>query len=151
MLALLVLPMAAGCISGRVLSGYPGYPFVSFSIPSPADTAFFALQEALESEGHPIDYTERASGFINTRPGPDPAKPILLSLVIGRDPEREGWTEVWVAGYERTRAGDERINPLDDTLWPDVMAISTRLSERFGGTEALGPDERARREEQAGR
>ena len=144
----ILAPSLSGCISGRVLRGYPGYPFASFSIPSPPDTAFFRLQQSLEDEGYPIDYTEREAGLINTRPGTDPNPPVLLSLVIGDDPEREGWTEVWLAGYERTRSGDERINPLNDGLWPEVMAVSARMSERLGGTQPLGPDERAALEEE---
>lgn len=143
LVSLVLAPAFAGCISGRVLSGYPGYPFVSFSIPSPPDSAFFELQRTLEAGGYPIDFTEREQGFIHTRPGPDPSTPMLLSLVIGEDPERGGWTEVWVAAYERTRDGDERVNPLDDERWSDLVAISTRLSERHGGTKPLGPDERA--------
>ena len=145
---ILAVTLVSGCISGRILRGYPGYPFVSFSIPSPPDSSFFELQRSLESEGYPIDYTESASGLINTRTGPDPEVPILLNLVIGEDPERQGWTAVWVAGYERTREGDERINPLDDDLWSRVMEISRRLSDRQDGTEPLGPDERAALEEE---
>lgn len=147
--AIALLPvLLAACISGRVLSGYPGYPFASFSVPSTPDSAFFELQSALAREGYPIDYTERKSGLINTRPGPDLDKPVLLSLVIGDDPEREGWTEVWVAGYERTQLGDERINPLDEVLWSDVMDVSSRLSDGLAGTAPLGPDERAALEEE---
>lgn len=143
-----VLTTPFACVSGRVLTGYPGYPFASFSLPTSPDSSFFDLQRTLESEGYPIDYTERSAGLINTRPGPDPERPVLLSVVIGADPARDGWSEVWVAGFERTQTGDERINPLDEELWPVVMAISARLSERLDGTEPLGPDERAALEEE---
>jgi len=145
--AFLAVSLAAGCISGRVLSGYPGYPFASFSIPQPVDSAFFHMQTVLEEEGYPIDYTDREAGLINTRPGPNPAKPVLLSVVVGEDPDREGRTEVWVAGFEETGSGVRRINPLDDALWPDLMQVSGRISDRFGGTAPTGPDERAKTED----
>jgi hypothetical protein len=135
-----------GCISGRVLSGYPGYPFASFSVNAPVDTIFFELQGALADEGYPVDYTQRDAGLINTQPGPDSGKPIYLNIVIGADSDRDGWTAVWVAGYEHTPAGPRRVNPLDETLWAMVMDVSGRLSDRLGGTEPLGPDERAARE-----
>jgi hypothetical protein len=145
--ALLAVSLAAGCISGRVLSGYPGYPFASFSIPGPADSAFFQMQTVLEEEGYPIDYTDREAGLINTQPGPNRAKPVFLSVVVGREPGREGWSDVWIAGFEQTGSGVRRINPLDEVLWPDVMDVSGRISERFGGTAPAGPDERAERED----
>lgn len=141
--AVLAATSIPGCITGRVLSGYPGYPFASFSIPQPPDSAFFELQTVLEDEGYPIDYTDRESGLINTQTGPHPAKPMFLSVVLGSDPDREGWSAIWVAGFEETSAGVRRINPLDDVLWPDVMAVSTRISERLDGTDPLGPDERS--------
>jgi hypothetical protein len=138
---------AGGCISGRILSGYPGYPFASFSVPAAPDSTFFDLQTVLVEEGYPLDYTHRNEGLINTQPGPDPAKPMYLNIVVGDDPNREGWSAVWVAGYEETPGGPKRVNPLDDVLWADVMGVSGRLSERLGGTEPLGPDERSEREE----
>jgi hypothetical protein len=145
--AFLAASLAAGCISGRVLSGYPGYPFASFSIPEPVDSAFFHMQTVLEEEGYPIDYTDREAGLINTRPGPNPAKPVLLSVVLGEDPAWEGRTDVWIAGFEETGSGVRRINPLDDVLWPDLMDVSGRISARFGGTAPAGPDERAETED----
>lgn len=145
--AFLAASLAAGCISGRVLSGYPGYPFASFSIPEPVDSAFFHMQTVLEEEGYPIDYSDREAGLINTRPGPNPAKPVLLSVVLGEDPAREGRTDVWIAGFEETGSGVRRINPLDDVLWPDLMDVSGRISARFGGTAPAGPDERAETED----
>lgn len=148
--ALTWLILAAGCVSGRVLTGYPGYPFASFSVPSPPDSTFLDLQEALEAEGYPIDYTLRDDGLINTRLGPDPAKPILLNIVVGADPDHDGWSGVWVAGYEEIPGGPRRVNPLDEVLWTDLMDLSGRLSERLGGSEPLGPDERAEREQRAG-
>jgi hypothetical protein len=140
--------ITAGCISGRVLSGYPGYPFASFQIPVPADSAFYDLQVVLEDEGYPIDYTDHASGLIQTRPGPNPAKPLFLTVVIGTDPVDPHRTEVWVAGFETTPAGARRVNPLDGDVWPYVMGISGLLSERLGGTQPLGPDERAELEDE---
>ena len=51
--------LGAGCISGRVLKGYPGYPFARFDARAPADSAFFSLLPAVEAEGFPLDYTIR--------------------------------------------------------------------------------------------
>lgn len=139
----------AGCVSGRVLTGYPGYPFASFEVPPAPDSAFYRLQYVLENEGYPIDYTDRESGLINTRPGPDPDRPLFLTVVIGPASSGSGRTEVWIAGFETTVTGARRVNPLDDALWSDVMAISARVSERMGGTAPVGPDERAALEKRA--
>ncbi len=147
LLSLACCALAAGCISGRILAGYPGYPFASFSVPAPRDSTFFDLLEALEDEGYRIDYTLREDGLINTQPGPDPAKPLILNIVVGTDPEHKRGSSVWVAGYEQTSGGLRRVNPLDEVLWRDVMGISNRLSEHLGGSQPLGPDERADREE----
>jgi len=146
MAALWLAVACGGCVSGRVLSGYPGYPFASFTVTRPqtsVEQLFPEVLDALEEEGYPIDFTDRTSGFIQTRPGPDAQRPILLNVVVGTEPDSAGVLEVWVAGFERTRSGDRRINPLDDTLWQDLMATSRRLSERLRGTAPVGPDGRA--------
>lgn len=147
MRALLAVCALSGCISGRVLSGYPGYPFASFSIPEPADSAFFELQAVLAAEGYPIDYTDRESGLIATRPGPDGDSRVFLSVVVGPDPDQVDRSSVWVAGFETTTSGNQRINPLDEALWADVMSVSGRISERLGGSAPLGPDERSAAED----
>jgi hypothetical protein len=121
---LLIAATGGGCVSGRVLSGYPGYPFATFAVPGPTDTTFFEIQEILVQEGYPIDYTDRDTGLINTQEGPDPAKPVRISVILGEDDERQGWTSVWIAGYEETPAGPTRINPLDKALWPGVMEVA---------------------------
>jgi hypothetical protein len=134
---------ASGCVSGRVLSGYPGYPFASFSVPGLPDSTFFRMQYVLEDESYPIDYTDREAGLVNTRPGPDTGKPVFLSVVIAADPADDSRSQVWIAGFQQTGTGVKRVNPLDEPLWSVVMDVSARVSERFGGTEPLGPDERA--------
>ncbi|MDP2470004.1 MAG: hypothetical protein Q8W46_04050, partial [Candidatus Palauibacterales bacterium] len=125
--------LASGCISGRALSGYPGYPFMAFSVPQTADSAFFALQTALRDEGYAIDFTDRATGLINTRPGADPANTVFLSAVIGATGDGAG-SDVWIAGYERTGGTSRRVSPLDEDLWPDVQSASARISRRMGGS-----------------
>jgi len=131
--------LATGCISGRVLNGYPGYPFVSFAVPQPPDSAFFGLQGALEDEGYPIDYTERASGFMKTRVGPGSGQPLFLSLVVAGRPSSPDTADVWISGFA-LRGGDaQRINPNDSALWQEVVGVSERISGRLGGTTPAGP------------
>jgi len=136
--------LAAGCISGRVLNGYPGYPFVSFAVPQPADTAFFRLEEAVQDEGYPLDYTERASGFIKTRPAPDSRPPVFLSVVVSSRPGESDSADVWIGAFQVTSGeAAQRVNPLDEARWKDLVETSGRISERLGGTAPVGPAEPA--------
>lgn len=128
--------LAAGCISGRVLEGYPGYPFVTFDLPAPADSAFFALQGEFEAEGYELDFTERASGLINTRPADRPAGRIFLSAVV--DSTAAG-SRVWIAAYEPVRDGARRIDPLDEDAWAELHGVAVRISGRLGGTAIREP------------
>lgn len=135
-----LLPLlATGCISGRALNGYPGYPFVSFAVPQTPDSAFFRLQDALRDEGYPIDFTERASGFIKTRVAPDASRPVFLSVIVADRTEGPDSTDVWIGAYEVTSTGAKRINPLDETPWKGLVDVSGRISQRLGGTEPIGP------------
>lgn len=135
----------AGCMSGRVLSGYPGYPFVRFSTPLPADSAFFRLQPAVEAEGFPLDYTLREEGYIATRASEVNGRPVLLNLVVesgseGADaPPAAARTRVWIAAYEETLSGAERLNPLQEEVWREVTAIAARLSAAVEGDAPVGP------------
>lgn len=140
--ALAAIAMAlvlAGCMSGRVLSGYPGYPFARFSTPLPADSTFFRLQPAVEEEGFPLDYTLRDQGYIATRASELAGRPILLNLVVesGAAPTggapADGPTTVWIAAYEETLSGAVRVNPLEERVWREVMEIAARLSASVGG------------------
>lgn len=143
--AFLVAVLPASCISGRVLEGYPGYPFLRFESPLAVDSTFFELQRAIVAEGFELDFTEREAGLINTRPADRLGRQVLLSIVVGTDPAREdtvstaGPTPVWIAGYVRTRNGDERIDPLAKEAWADLAGIAARLSDRLGGTSPAGP------------
>ncbi len=135
----------AGCMSGRVLSGYPGYPFARFTSPLPADSTFFRLQPAVEEEGFPLDYTLRNEGYIATRASEVAGRPILLNLVVeggvaadGAEPP-DGPTTVWIAAYEETLSGAERVNPLEEQVWREVMEIAARLSAAVGGGPPTGP------------
>ena len=132
-----------GCISGRVLEGYPGYPFLSFTVPVPADSSFFDLQDALRAEGFEIDFTERDSGLINTRPAVRAPGEMFLTVVLAAAPDDEygpGTTRAWVAGYEPVRDGAERINPLAEESWAELLGVAAALSERLGGTPPEAPD-----------
>ena len=80
-----ILPLlgaAGGCVSGRVLTGYPGYPFARFDTRLPADSTFFLLQPAVESEGFALDYTILDEGFITTRSSEMLGRPVFLNLVV---------------------------------------------------------------------
>lgn len=127
-----------GCVSGRVLEGWPGYPFLSFEAPAIADTTFFAAQRALAAEGFEIDFTERASGLVNTRPREIDGRTIFLSLVV--DSTSDGASHVWVAGYEPVRGGARRISPRREVAWEALRRVTARVSERLGGTEPAAPD-----------
>ena len=126
----LVAPVAAGCISGRVLEGYPGYPFVSFDIPAPADSAFFSMQDELQAEGFELDFTERASGLINTRPADRAAGRLFLSTVVD---STAGGSRVWIAAYRPVRDGARRVDPLDEDAWAELRELAARISERLDG------------------
>ncbi|MFW6085107.1 MAG: hypothetical protein ACODAA_07835 [Gemmatimonadota bacterium] len=136
--------LVAGCISGRVLEGYPGYPFVAFDLPAPADSTFFSLQEELRAEGFELDFTERATGLVNTRPADRPAGRLFLSAVV--DSTAEG-SRVWIAAYRPVRDGARRVDPLDEDAWADLRGVAARVSDRLGGTaveEPPPPDGRGR-------
>jgi hypothetical protein len=143
-LAVLSTIALSGCMSGRVLSGYPGYPFARFEAPVPADSAFFRLQHALEVEGFPLDYTFREDGYITTRSATVAGRPVFLNLVVESAEESAAGeagtgSVVWLAAYGETEAGSERINPLHDGAWQEVMAIAGRLSAAVGGEPPVGP------------
>ncbi len=127
-----------GCISGRVLEGWPGYPFLSFEAPTPVDTTFFAAQRALVAEGFELDFTERASGLVNTRPREIDGRTMFLSLVV--DTTTEGASRVWMAGYEPVRGGARRVSPRREDAWETLRRVTARVSERLGGTEPAEPD-----------
>ena len=145
-----VLPLlvaAGGCISGRVLTGYPGYPFARFDTQLPADSTFFLLQPAVESEGFALDYTILDEGFITTRSSEVMGRPVFLNLVV--EPlEQDGavessdlsGTRVWVAAYEETVSGAERINPLQEDVWAEVMDMTARLSTAVDGSTPISPE-----------
>jgi len=130
---------SAGCMSGRVLAGYPGYPFATFETPLPADSAFFLLQPAVESEGFPLDYSILDQGFITTRSAELDGRRVFLTLIV--EPTGAA-SRVWVAAYEETVTGALRINPLQEQAWSAVMEVSGRLSESVQGTNPEGPSER---------
>ena len=134
-----IASVSGACISGRVLTGYPGYPFATFEAPLPADSAFFLLQPAVESEGFPLDYSILDQGFITTRSAEVEGRPVFLTLVV--EPT-EATSRIWVAAYEETVSGALRINPLDEQAWAAVMELSGRLSASVGGTVPEGPSER---------
>ncbi len=153
-LATCVAGLSAGCISGRVLTGYPGYPFASFETDMPADSAFFRLQPAVESEGFPLDYTILDEGFITTRSSELVGRPVFLTLVVGAGGDESsagapavemssdgsmGPSRVRVAAYEETVTGAQRINPLQEEVWAAVMEVAGRLSTAVDGTIPEGP------------
>lgn len=136
-LLLAAAALLSGCISGRVLEGYPGYPFLSFTAPATPDSTFFRLQRALEAEGFALDYTERDAGTINTRPAERPTGRIFLTVVVGA---ADTASRVWVAGYEPVRDGARRINPLREDRWAELAKIASRLSDRVGGSPVSEPE-----------
>lgn len=127
-----------GCISGRVLEGWPGYPFLSFETPAPVDSTFFAVQPELVAEGFELDFTERTSGLVNTRPLDIDAMTMFLSIVV--DTTATGGSRLWVAGYEPVRGGARRISPRREEAWATLRGIAVRLSERLGGTRPTEPE-----------
>lgn len=145
--AAFVVAMTVGaCISGRVLTGYPGYPFARFDTELALDSTFFLLQPAVESEGFMLDYTILADGLITTRSTEMAGRPVFLNLVVEPldqgDDARSSTTpgsRVWVAAYEETVSGAERINPLQGQVWADVMEMTSRLSAAVDGTKPEGP------------
>lgn len=136
---------AAGCITGRVLEGYPGYPFLQFDTSLPVDSAFFAVQRAVVAEGFALDFTELASGAVNTRPVERLGRDVFLNIVVGAVPDSARQapgrvpTRVWIAGYEVARGGAERINPLAEEAWNDLAEIAASVSRRVAGTSPRGP------------
>ncbi len=142
-----IAALCAGCISGRVLTGYPGYPFASFETSVPVDSAFFRLQPAVEAEGFALDYTILDEGFITTRSSELAGRPVFLNLVVeSRDGASDASgaegplrTKVWIAAYEETVTGAERINPLQGDAWSSVMEVASRLSASVDGTPPIGP------------
>ena len=138
LLALVAAVALGGCVSGRVLEGWPGYPFLSFDLQLPVDSAFFAAQRALVADGFELDFTERASGLINTRPREREGGAMFLSVVVDSTPG--GASRAWVAGYEPVRGGARRVNPGRERAWAWLRDATVRLSERLGGTAPTGPD-----------
>ena len=150
-LGMMLLPLlisAGGCISGRVLTGYPGYPFARFDSPLPSDSTFFLLQPAIESEGFPLDYTVLDEGLITTRSAEYLGRPVFLNVVVeplvrndsaGSPKPDQTRTRVWVAAYEETVSGAERINPLQEDVWAGVMDLASRLSAAVDGSTPIGP------------
>lgn len=138
LLACAAVLVLGGCISGRVLEGWPGYPFLSFELPTSFDSSFFALQRELVAEGFELDFTERASGLINTRPLELEGSAMFLSLVV--DSTATGGSRAWVAGFEPVRDGARRISPRREQAWETLRGIAARLSERLGGTSPAEPD-----------
>lgn len=128
-----------GCISGRILEGYPGYPFLSFTAPAAPDSTFFRLQRALESEGFELDYTQRSSGTINTRPSERSTGPLFLTVVVDSAASAAA-SRVWVAGYRPVPDGARRIDPLREDAWAELRGITGRLSGRVGGSVPEEPD-----------
>ncbi|MFQ5745942.1 MAG: hypothetical protein ACE5HF_01830 [Gemmatimonadota bacterium] len=140
--------LLAGCISGPVLRGYPGYPLLTFTVGAPADSVFYSLQPLLVEEGFPIDYSRAEQGLINTRRSLDMAEPVFLSIVLTAEEEGEGGarpagevSRVWIAGYLETETGPRRVNPDSGPLWSRLRDLSAALSRRLGGSEPTGPDE----------
>jgi hypothetical protein len=151
LLLLSLLLTTGGCISGRVLTGYPGYPFARFDTSLASDSTFFRLQPALESEGFPLDFTILDEGLITTRSSELLGRPVFLNLVVEpREPDEAAestgaesrGTRVWVAAYEETISGAERINPLQEEAWAAVMDVTTRLSAAVDGSTPVGPESR---------
>ena len=145
-----VLPLlvaAGGCVSGRVLTGYPGYPFARFDTPMPSDSTFFMLQPAIENEGFALDFTTLDDGLITTRSSELLGRPVFLNLIVeslvpddaAGSPDPAG-ARVWVAAYEETVSGAKRINPLQEDVWAEVMDLTARLSEAVDGSTPIGPD-----------
>ena len=151
-LGLTLIPLllsAGGCISGRVLTGYPGYPFARFDTPLPFDSTFFMLQPAIESEGFALDYTTLDEGLVATRSAELLGRPVFLNLIVeslaqddaaGSADRESGRSRVWVAAYEETVSGAKRINPLQEDVWAEVMDLTARLSEAVDGSTPIGPD-----------
>lgn len=142
--AVVAAASATACLSGRVLEGYPGYPFLQFDTPLPVESAFFAVQRAVVGEGFALDFTERASGAVNTRPMNRLGRPVFLSIVVGAAPPPPAAgapprTRVWIAGYVRERDGARRIDPLAEEAWADLAEVAAQLSRQLEGTTPRGP------------
>ena len=142
----LAATLAAGCVSGRILEGYPGYPFLAFDVPGAADSTFFDLQRELQAEGFEIDFSERDSGLINTRPARRAGAEVFLSVVVdavpaaaGGAPQGDASSRVWIAGYQPVRGGARRIDPLSETEWAALRELAVTLSGRLGGSAVREP------------
>lgn len=129
--------LLGGCISGRILEGYPGYPFLSFDVPAERDSVFFSLQEELEDQGFALDFSERDEGLVNTRPRDFGPGRMFVSLVVD---SIRGGTRAWVAGFEPVVDGARRISPLHEDEWAALRGLAARLSESVGGTAPVEPD-----------
>lgn len=139
LLLLAAAAVSSACVSGRILEGYPGYPFLSFTAPAAPDSTFFRLQRALESEGFELDYTQRSSGTINTRPSERSTGPLFLTVVVDSAASAAA-SRVWVAGYRPVPDGARRIDPLREDAWAELRGITGRLSGRVGGSVPEEPD-----------
>lgn len=150
-LLLTLVPVTAGCIGGRVLEGYPGYPFVAIDLPAEPDSTFYAMQDALAAEGFELDFSEPDDGLINTRPVELASGVTFLSVVVGEPPPDRGppgvppfdasppGSRAWIAGYEPVPDGARRIDPLDEEGWAELRDVAGRLSVRLGGGPPLDP------------
>lgn len=143
LLLLAAAAVSSACVSGRILEGYPGYPFLSFTVPAAPDSTFFRLQDALETEGFELDYSELDAGMINTRSSERAAGPLLLTLVVDTasgGASTGASSRVWVAGYRLVPDGARRISPLREEAWADLREIAARVSDRVGGSPPEEPD-----------
>lgn len=139
-LLLAATALSSACISGRVLEGYPGYPFLRLDVPTSPDTAFVEVQRALREERFEVDFSSRERGLIQTRPMERGSVRLFLNLVVGDVPDEPGRASVWVAGYDERAGGAHRINPLDEEPWRELERIGAALAERLGSRPPVGPD-----------
>lgn len=142
--SLLLAGLLGGCISGRILEGYPGYPFLAFDVPAATDSAFFDVQRELRTEGFEIDFSERDTGLINSRPAELAGREVFLSVVVDSIPAEGGaaaatGSRVWIAGYEPVRGGARRIDPLSEAEWTALRELAARMSGRLGGSAVREP------------
>lgn len=144
--SLLLAALLGGCISGRILEGYPDYPFLAFDVPAAPDSTFFDVQRELGTEGFEIDFSERDTGLINTRPAELAEREIFLSVIVDSIPAVDGvaspdaaGSRVWIAGYEPVRGGARRVSPLSEAEWTALREVAARLSDRLGGSAVREP------------
>lgn len=139
-LLLTATALSSACISGRVLEGYPGYPFMRLDMPASPDTAFVDAQRALREEGFEVDFSSRERGLIQTRPLELERLGLLLSVVVGEAPDARAGASLWLAGYDTRAGGARRINPLDEHGWRELQRIASALAGRLGSPPPVGPE-----------